>query len=176
MIESGRIDAAKNSVAQASSVMQSAVTTSASGVLEAMPASFSMVGAATESLSQAINLVCGVLSEVVREINKLAPSPGAPDLNSAIAKLTADVAKLAPPERPEKPDMDEREEPKSDINKVRIDNIKSDMDELRAEIDKFDGFRSDVEQAVTTLHSEMEALRNQFRVDMEALRSQSGGS
>jgi hypothetical protein len=176
MIESGRIEAAKSSVGSGTSLAQSAGTVSAGGP-ETFPSAFPMVVGAIDSLGSAITLVCDVLSQVVEELNKLTARPSGPDpdaakfsgIDTAIAELKADFAKLVP-QPPQGADPHEVQEP--DMHQVRLDNVKSDMDELRAEIAKFDDLRGDVEQAMATVHSDMEALRNQFRVDMEALRSQ----
>jgi hypothetical protein len=173
MIDNGRIEAAKNSVGAATSMAQSAGTVSTGGP-EALPGAFPLVVGAIDSLGSAITMVCDALSQIVGELNKLIPSPGAPDpdeakfsgIDSAIAELKADFAKLAP--QPQQGlDMDEVEGP--DMHQVRIDNLRSDMDE---QIAKFGDQRVEVEQALTTVHSDMEALRNEFRVEMEALRSQ----
>jgi hypothetical protein len=168
MIDSGRIEVAKNTVGAATSMAQSAGTVSTGGP-EALPSAFPMVVGAIDSLGSAITMVCDVLSQVVDELNKLTARPGGPDpdeakfsgINSAIAELKDEFAKLAP-QPPEGPD----------IHQVRVDNVKADIDELKADIAKFDNLRGDVEQALSTVHSDMEAFRNQFQADMEAIRSQ----
>jgi outer membrane murein-binding lipoprotein Lpp len=168
MIDSGRIEAAKGSLEAATSVAHSAGDLAAGGP-ETIGAALPMVVQATDYLGTAITLVCDALSLVIEELNKLTDPAGKPDpdeakfsgIDSAIAELKADFAKLAP----QPPDG-------SEVPQVRVDSIKSDVDELRAEIAQFEGLRGDVEQAVATIHSDMEALQNQFRTDMEALRSQ----